>query len=245
MDFTGKTVVVTGSARGLGKAIAQRFAGLGANIIINGTSKTVLNTEKELLDKGYKVKAFIGDISVPENAKQLINTAVETFGTVDVLVNNAGITRDKLLLKMDVDDWDDVLDINLKSAFLCTKEVIRLMMKKRQGRIINITSIIGVIGNAGQANYAASKAGLAGFTKSVAKELGTRGITCNAVAPGFIETDMSQQLPDEIKEKYIANVPLKRLGTPSDVTGMVCFLASDDAKYITGQIIHVDGGLVM
>jgi 3-oxoacyl-[acyl-carrier protein] reductase len=245
LDYTGKTVIVTGSARGLGKAIAEKFAELGANVIINGTSETVLITEKEFLDKGYKVKAFIGDISLPENAQMIVKTAVETFGTVDVLVNNAGIVRDKLLMKMGIEDWDDVLNINLKSVFLCTKEVIRLMMKKRQGRIINISSIIGVMGNAGQANYAASKAGIIGFTKSTAKELGSRGITCNAVAPGFIESDMSQQLPDDIKENYIANVPLRRAGTPSEVAGVVCFLASEDAEYITGQVIHVDGGLVM
>ena len=245
MDYTGKTCIVTGSARGLGKAIAEKFAELGANVIINGTSETVLVTEKEFSDKGYKVKAFIGDISLPENARMIVKTAVEVFGTVDILVNNAGIVRDKLLMKMRIEDWDDVLNINLKSVFLCTKEVIRLMMKKRQGRIINISSIIGVMGNAGQANYAASKAGIIGFTKSTAKEMGSRGITCNAVAPGFIESDMSQQLPEDIKENYIANVPLRRAGTPSEVAGVVCFLASEDAEYITGQVIHVDGGLVM
>lgn len=245
MDFTGKTVIVTGSTRGLGKAIAEKFAKFGANVIINGTSNTVLETEEEFLNKGYKVKAFIGDISVPENVRLLIKTAVEVFGAVDVLVNNAGIVRDRLLMKMSIEDWDEVLRINLKSVFLCTKEVIRLMMKKRQGSIINITSVIGVMGNAGQANYAASKAGIIGFTKSMAKELGSRGITCNAVAPGFIESDMSKQLPDEIREKYITNVPLRRAGTPSEVAGVVCFLASGDAEYITGQVIHVDGGLVM
>lgn len=245
MDFTAKTVIVTGSSRGLGKAIAEKFALLGANVVINGTSETVLVTEKEFLNKGYRVKANIGDVSQPENAKALINTAVEFFGTVDVLVNNAGIVRDMLLMKMSVEDWESVLDINLKSAFLCTKEAIKPMMKKRQGRIINITSVIGVMGNAGQANYAASKAGMIGFTKSVAKELGSRCITCNAVAPGFIESDMSQQLSDDLKEKYIANVPLRRAGTPAEVAGVVCFLASEDAKYITGQVIHVDGGLVM
>lgn len=245
LDFTGKTVIVTGSTRGLGKAIAEKFAKFGANVIINGTSNTVLETEEEFLNKGYKVKAFIGDISVPENVRLLIKTAVEVFGAVDVLVNNAGIVRDRLLMKMSIEDWDEVLRINLKSVFLCTKEVIRLMMKKRQGSIINITSVIGVMGNAGQANYAASKAGIIGFTKSMAKELGSRGITCNAVAPGFIESDMSKQLPDEIREKYITNVPLRRAGTPSEVAGVVCFLASGDAEYITGQVIHVDGGLVM
>ncbi|NLY17510.1 MAG: 3-oxoacyl-[acyl-carrier-protein] reductase [Clostridiaceae bacterium] len=245
MDFTGKTVIVTGSTRGLGKAIAEKFAMLGANVVINGTSETVLKTEKEFSDKGYKVKAFIGDISVSENVQMLVKTAVDTFGTVDVLVNNAGIVRDKLLMKMSIEDWDEVINVNLKSVFLCTKEVIRLMMKKRQGRIINISSVIGVMGNAGQANYAASKAGIIGFTKSIARELGSRGITCNVVAPGFIESDMSQQIPEEMREKYIANVPLRRAGTPLDVAGAVCFLASEDAEYITGQVIHVDGGLVM
>jgi len=245
MDFTGKTVIVTGSTRGLGKAIAEKFAMLGANVVINGTSETVLKTEKEFSDKGYKVKAFIGDISVSENVQMLVKTAVDTFGTVDVLVNNAGIVRDKLLMKMSIEDWDEVINVNLKSVFLCTKEVIRLMMKKRQGRIINISSVIGVMGNAGQANYAASKAGIIGFTKSIARELGSRGITCNVVAPGFIESDMSQQIPEEMREKYIANVPLRRAGTPLDVAGAVCFLASEDAEYITGQGIHVDGGLVM
>ncbi len=245
MDFEGKTVVVTGSTRGLGKAIAEKFAGLGANVVINGTSETVFQTEAEFLKKGYRVKAFEGDISLPEKAQGLIQTAVEAFGTIDVLVNNAGVIRDGLLMKMSVEDWDTVLDINLKSAFLCTKAVSRLMMKKRNGTIINITSVIGVMGNAGQANYAASKAGMIGLTKSAAKELGAWGITCNAVAPGLIETDMSNHLPDEIKEKYIAVIPLKRAGTPSEVADTVCFLASDKAKYITGQVIHIDGGMVM
>ncbi|HEY8500636.1 MAG TPA: 3-oxoacyl-[acyl-carrier-protein] reductase [Clostridia bacterium] len=245
MDFSGKTVVVTGSSRGLGKAIAEKFASLNANIVINGTSETVLKTESELLEKGYKVKAVIGDISIDENAKKLIDTAVSEFGTIDVLVNNAGIVRDKLLMRMTEEDWDSVLDINLKSAFLCTKAASKIMMKKRQGTIINITSVVGLMGNAGQANYAASKAGMIGLTKSAAKELGSWGITCNAVAPGFIYTDMSDALSDEIKEKYIAMVPLKRAGTPDEVAGAVCFLASDDAKYITGQVINIDGGMVM
>lgn len=245
MDFSGKTVVVTGSARGLGKAIAEKFAQSGANVILNGTSKTVYTVEEEFLKKGYKVKAVEGDISIPEKAQELIDTAVKTYGTVDVLVNNAGVIRDKLMMKMSVEDWDTVLDINLKGAFLCTKAITRLMMKKRQGCIINITSVVGVMGNAGQANYAASKAGLIGFTKSVAKELGAWGITCNAIAPGFIETDMSDQLSDEIKERYLAVIPLKRAGTPSEVADAAAFLASEKAKYITGQVIHIDGGMVM
>jgi 3-oxoacyl-[acyl-carrier protein] reductase len=245
MDFSGKTVVVTGSSRGLGKAIAEKFASLNANIVINGTSETLLKTESEFLEKGYLVKAVIGDISIEENARRLIDVAVNEFGTVDVLVNNAGIVRDKLLMRMTEEDWDSVLDTNLKSAFLCTKAAVKLMMKKRQGTIINITSVVGLMGNAGQTNYAASKAGMIGFTKSVAKELGPWGITCNAVAPGFIGTDMSDALTDEFKEKYIAMVPLKRAGTPDEVAGAVCFLASDNAKYITGQVINIDGGMVM
>lgn len=245
MNFSGKTVVVTGSSRGLGKAIAEKFASLNANIVINGTSETLLKTESEFLEKGYLVKAVIGDISIEENARRLIDAAVNEFGTVDVLVNNAGIVRDKLLMRMTEEDWDSVLDTNLKSAFLCTKAVTKLMMKKRLGTIINITSVVGLMGNAGQTNYAASKAGMIGFTKSVAKELGPWGITCNAVAPGFIGTDMSDALTDEFKEKYIAMVPLKRAGTPDEVAGAVCFLASDNAKYITGQVINIDGGMVM
>lgn len=245
MDFSGKTVVVTGSTRGLGKAIAEKFAQSGANVILNGTSKSVYQTEEEFLQKGYSVKAVEGDISIPEKAQELIDTAVKAYGTVDVLVNNAGVVRDKLMMRMSVEDWDTVLDINLKSTFLCTKAITRLMMKKRQGCIINITSVVGIMGNAGQANYAASKAGMIGFTKSVAKELGAWRITCNAIAPGFIETDMSDQLPDEIKERYMAVIPLKRAGTPSEVADAVCFLASEKAKYITGQVIHIDGGMVM
>ncbi|HAA24730.1 MAG TPA: 3-oxoacyl-[acyl-carrier-protein] reductase, partial [Ruminiclostridium sp.] len=233
MDFSGKTVVVTGSSRGLGKAIAEKFASLNANVVINGTSETVLKTESEFLEKGYRVKAVIGDVSIDENARKLIDTAISEFGAVDVLVNNAGIIRDKLLIRMTEEDWDSVLDANLKSAFLCTKAAAKPMMKKRHGTIINITSVVGHMGNAGQANYASSKAGMIGFTKSVAKELGPWGITCNAVAPGFILTDMSGALNDQIKEKYIAMVPLKRAGTPDEVADAVCFLASDSAKYIT------------
>ncbi|NLM27050.1 MAG: 3-oxoacyl-[acyl-carrier-protein] reductase [Clostridiaceae bacterium] len=245
MDFSGKTVVVTGSSRGLGKAIAEKFASLNANVVINGTSETVLKTESEFLEKGYRVKAVIGDVSIDENARKLIDTAISEFGAVDVLVNNAGIIRDKLLIRMTEEDWDSVLDANLKSAFLCTKAAAKPMMKKRHGTIINITSVVGHMGNAGQANYASSKAGMIGFTKSVAKELGPWGITCNAVAPGFILTDMSGALNDQIKEKYIAMVPLKRAGTPDEVADAVCFLASDSAKYITGQVINIDGGMVM
>lgn len=245
VDFTAKTVVITGSSRGLGKEIAKKYAQLGANVVINGTSKTIFETEQEFIEQGYSVKAYEGDISSAENAKAIIEFAVKSFGTVDVLVNNAGIIRDKLLVRMSDEDWDSVLDINLKSVFLCTKAVAKLMMKKRAGTIINITSIVGVTGNAGQANYAASKSGMIGFTKSIAKELGSWGVTCNAIAPGFIETDMSNQLSDEIKEKYITAIPLRRAGTPSEVADVVCFLSSDMAKYITGQVIHIDGGLVM
>lgn len=245
MDFTGKTVVVTGSSRGIGKAVAEKFAGFGACVVINGTSGTVFDTEKEFAEKGYRVKAFEGDVSMPENARALMDFAVENFGQVDVLVNNAGITRDKLLVRMNDEDWDSVLDVNLKSAYLCTKAAVRFMMKKRHGTIINISSVVGVAGNAGQANYAASKAGLIGFTKSVAKELASWGITCNAVAPGFIETDMTGGLSDEIREKFIAAIPLGRAGTPSEVADAVIFLASDMARYITGQVIHIDGGMVM
>mgnify|MGYP000123500282 CR=1 FL=1 len=245
MNFTGKTVVVTGSSRGIGRSIAEKFAVLGANVVINGTSKTIFETEKEFAEKGYSVKAFEGDISIAENAKALIVFAVETFGTVDVLVNNAGITRDKLLVRMSEEDWDDVLDTNLKGAFLCTKAAAKIMVKQRSGKIINITSVAGVMGNPGQANYSASKAGMIGLTKTTAKELASRGITCNAVAPGLTISRMTEALPEKVKENYLSNIPLGRFGTPEDVANVVGFLASDDANYITGQVIHIDGGLVM
>lgn len=245
MDFTGKTVIVTGSTRGIGYAVACAFLEAGASVMLTGTGASVNDVVSELKNKGYKAEGFIGDLSVPSNAQELIDKTIEFFGGIDVLVNNAGITCDKLLIRMEEEDWDKVMNVNLKSTFLCTKAAARIMMKKRKGTIINISSIVGLMGNAGQANYAASKAGIIGFTKSVAREFASRGITCNVIAPGFIETQMTGALPEEIKENYLKSIPLGRFGTPSDVADLAVFLASDKARYITGQVINIDGGLYM
>ena len=245
MNFEGQTIVVTGSTRGLGKSIAERFASLGANVIINGRKDTVFEVKDEFIAKGYKCEAIKSDVSSWDGASLLIETTIKLFGKIDVLVNNAGITNDKLMLKMNEADWDSVLDINLKSAFMCTKFASRYMLKQRKGRIINITSVVGIIGNVGQTNYSASKAGMIGLTKSTAKEIGSRGITCNAVAPGFISTDMTEVLNEQVTKAYLDNIPLKRFGTPDDVANVVEFLASEKASYITGQVIDIDGGLVM
>lgn len=244
-DMTGKTVVVSGSTRGIGRAIAERFAELGANVVLSGTTEAVQDVAAELRNAGHAVTGVQADVSVPEQAQQLIDTAVGVYGTVDVLVNNAGITRDGLLIRMGEDDWDRVMEVNLKGTFLLTKAAAKIMMKKRFGRIVNITSVVGVAGNAGQANYAASKAGIIGFTKSIARELGSRGITCNAVAPGFIESHMTDTLPESVRESYLKSIPAGRYGTPSEVAGLVVFLSSQEAAYITGQVVHIDGGLQM
>ncbi|NLC67345.1 MAG: 3-oxoacyl-[acyl-carrier-protein] reductase [Clostridiaceae bacterium] len=247
MQLKGKTAIITGSARGLGKAIALKLAGMGANIVLNdiASSKDIDSTADEFRAMGYNVIVTKGDVRNKDDVENMVNKAVEAFGSVDILVNNAGITRDTLIIKMSEEDWDDVLDINLKGAFLCTKAVARVMMKQRSGKIINIASVAGVMGNPGQANYSASKAGLIGLTKTTAKELASRGITCNAVAPGLIQSKMTEVLPEKIKENYLKNMPLGRFGTPDDVADVVGFLASPASDYITGQVIHIDGGLVM
>lgn len=245
MQLKGKTAVVTGSGRGIGKAIALKLLQMGANVVLNGTSDVVEKTAEEFKAAGYNAVATRGDVKNPQDAEAMINTAVEAFGGIDILVNNAGITRDTLMVRMSEKDWDDVLDTNLKGAFLCTKAAARIMMKQRRGRIINVTSVVGVTGNPGQANYCASKAGMIGLTKSTAKEFASRGITCNAVAPGAIETQMTEILPEKVKSNYLNNIPLGRFGTPEDVANVVGFLASEEANYITGQVIHIDGGLVM
>lgn len=245
MDFSGRTVIVTGSTRGIGKTTAERFAECGANVMICGTTDKVQDVVNALKGKGCHAAGFVGDLAAPENAQALVDQTLEAFGGLDVLVNNAGITRDKLLIRMEEEDWDAVMNVNLKSAFLLTKAAVKVMMKKKKGAIINIASVVGLMGNASQANYAASKAGLIGFTKSVAREYARRGITCNAVAPGFIETEMTGSLPEEVKEHYLKTIPLGRPGTTSDVADLVVFLASDRAQYITGQVINIDGGLHM
>ena len=247
MQLSGKTAVITGSARGLGKAIALKLAQMGANIVLNDIegSDSIESTAKEFKDRGFNVAVSKGDVRSEDDVNKLMNTAVDTFGSLDILVNNAGITRDTLMLRMTEKDWDDVLSINLKGAFMCTRAAAKIMIKSRSGSIINLASVSGVIGNAGQANYSSSKAGLIGLTKSTAKELASRNIRCNAVAPGFIASKMTDVLPDKVREMYLANIPLGRFGAPEDVADVVGFLASDWARYVTGQVINIDGGLVM
>ncbi len=241
MDFTGKTAVITGSARGIGKTIAQAFASRGGNVVIcDVNEEAVKTTVSEFGDRGLGVRA---DVTIAADIEALLEKTIEKFGRVDVVVNNAGITRDALMIRMDEKDWDLVLDINLKGTFLVSKLAAKIMMKQRAGRIVNISSVVGLGGNAGQANYAASKAGLIGLTKSAAKELAARGITVNAVAPGFIQTEMTDHLPDAAKEMFLNNIAMKRPGTPKDVAEAVLFLASDEAAYITGQVLAIDGGL--
>ncbi|HEX3030317.1 MAG TPA: 3-oxoacyl-[acyl-carrier-protein] reductase [Clostridia bacterium] len=247
MQLKGKTALITGSGRGLGKAIAIKFAQLGANVMLHGSagSKSIDATVEEFKAAGYNFAVTTCDVRDEEAVKKAVKTAVDTFGSLDILVNNAGITKDKPLLMMSEEDWDSVLDINLKGAFICTKAAGKVMIKQKRGKIINISSVAGVYGNKGQANYSASKAGMIGLTKSTAKELASRGITCNAVTPGAIKTEMTDILPEDVRNTYLNNIALGRFGTPEDVANVVAFLASDLSDYITGQVIDIDGGLVM
>lgn len=243
MDFSKKTVIVTGSGRGIGKSIALKFAELGANVIVCDIEKELAETTAGQIGNG--ALGLKADVTNAADIDNLLEKARKEFGHIDIVINNAGITRDTLMIRMAEKDWDMVLDINLKGAFLVTKAAAKVMMKQRYGRIINISSIVGINGNAGQANYSASKAGLIGLTKSAAKELGARGVTVNAVAPGFIETEMTEHLPDEAKEAFLGRVLIKRPGSSDDVASAVLFLASDEASYITGQVLPVDGGLTI
>ena len=246
MKLAEKVAIVTGSTRGIGQAIAEELARQGAKVVISGRNgERAQQVAAAIQEAGGEAIAVQADVSHMEDAQRLVKETLERWGRIDILVNNAGITRDNLLLRMSEEEWDTVLQVNLKGAFNCTKSVTRQMMKQRQGCIINITSVVGQMGNAGQANYAASKAGLIGFTKSVARELASRNITCNAVAPGYIQTDMTAALDDAVKDSLKKQIPLGRLGTPEDVARVVAFLCSDDAAYITGQVINVDGGMVM
>ena len=245
----GKCAVITGSTRGIGKAIAIKYASLGCNIVINYRSEKDEVNARELSDEIGKlgvdtliVKANIGDF---EEAKNLVEKAKEKFGKVDILVNNAGITKDNLILRMNESDFDNVINVNLKGSFNCLKAVTPIMLKQKYGKIINMASVVGVIGNPGQVNYCASKAGVIGMTKSLAKELGGKNINVNAIAPGFIDTDMTRVLSEEQKKNILSQVPLKRLGLVSDIANVAAFLASEDSDYITGQVIHVDGGMAM
>lgn len=238
-----KTVVITGSSRGIGRQLAIRFAKEGANIVLNARKEIDSELITTIESFGVKTHVVIGDVQEFEQAKVLIEEAKETFGSVDVLINNAGITKDMLLMRMTGEMFDDVVSVNLKGTFNTIKHVSKIMLKQRSGTIINMSSVIGQIGNIGQANYAASKAGVIGLTKSVAKELASRGITCNAIAPGFIETDMTDQLSDKVKEATLEHIPLKKLGSTDDIADTAIFLAKQ--SYITGQVLNVDGGMVM
>jgi 3-oxoacyl-[acyl-carrier protein] reductase len=246
-DTVKRTVVVTGGTRGIGRAICLAFAGPGVSIYFNysSASEAALETERLVADAGGYAKGMQVNVSSEKEVEGFFEKIIEETGRIDVLVNNAGITRDGLLVRMKEKEWDDVLDVNLKGTFICTKIATKPMMKQRYGRIINISSVVGISGNPGQANYVASKAGIIGFTKAVAKELSSRGITANAVAPGFIETDMTASLPEKAKEAMINQIPLGRAGRPEDVAAAVLFLASDSAAYITGQVINVNGGMYM
>lgn len=241
----GKTALITGAARGIGKSIAMKFAEEGANVAFSDLNydENMEATEAELKALGVEAKGYASNAASYDDSEKLINTVVEDFGRIDILVNNAGITRDNLLMRMQEKDWDAVLTVNLKSAFNLTKAVQRVMMKQRVGSIINMSSVVGVSGNAGQSNYSASKAGMIGFTKSIAQELGSRNIRCNAIAPGFIETDMTHKLSDELREAWIKNIPLRRSGKPEDVADVATFLASDLSSYVSGQVINVCGGM--
>lgn len=243
----GKCAIVTGAAKGIGKAIALKLASLGANIVLNyrSSEEKAIETENEIKALGVEVLRVKGDISNISDVENLINSAKEKFGKIDIMVNNAGITKDTLILRMKEEDFNSVIDVNLKGVFNCLKTITPVMVKQKSGKIINLSSVVGIAGNAGQVNYAASKAGVIGMTKSLAKEIGARGITVNAVAPGFIETDMTEVLGEKFKEETKKAIPLKRLGKPEDVANVVAFLASEDADYITGQVIQVDGGMVM
>ncbi len=247
MLLEGKTALVTGASRGIGRSIAETLAAEGAKVAINyaGNVKAAEEAKAAIEAAGGEAILVKADVSDPAAVQEMISTVTEAFGQIDILVNNAGITRDGLLMRMKDEDWDAVISTNLKGVYNCTKAVTKLMMKKRYGRIVNMTSVVGITGNAGQTNYSAAKAGVIGFSKSAAKELSSRGITVNMVAPGFIDTDMTAVLPEKVKEEMAAGIPLGRIGKAQDVANAVLFLVSDQASYITGQVVNVDGGMVM
>jgi 3-oxoacyl-[acyl-carrier protein] reductase len=244
--LSGKVALVTGGGRGIGKAIVMELAAQGADVVVCDIDPAIAEqTAGEAKASGVRSLSVKADISKSDDVEAMVRQAIDAMGKIDILVNNAGITRDSLLMRMDEKDWDLVLTINLKGAFLCTKAVVRSMMKQRSGKIVNIASVVGLTGNAGQANYAASKSGLIGFTKASAKEVATRNIQVNAVAPGYIETEMTAHLPQEAKDAFLAQIPMRRPGTPTDVAKVVAFLASPASDYVTGQVIPIDGGMVM
>jgi 3-oxoacyl-[acyl-carrier protein] reductase len=245
MKLKGRVAMVTGAAQGIGKSIAESLAKEGADIIVSDINIDAAKiTADEIAKLGVKTLATKANVADAESVKASVEEAVKTFGKIDILINNAGITKDNLLIRMKEEEWDAVLTVNLKSMFLCTKAIAPLMMKNRWGRIVNIASIVGEMGNFGQANYSAAKAGAIGFTKTAARELASRGITCNAIAPGFIDTAMTQKLSDDVKKRLCDQIPLTRLGTPDDIAKAVVFLCAD-AEYITGQVVNVNGGMYM
>lgn len=245
--LTGKTALVTGASRGIGRAIAIKLAEAGANVVVNyaGSEAAAAETVAKVKELGRDAIMVRANVSSAEEVGEMFKAALDHFGTIDILVNNAGITRDNLLMRMKEEEWDEVIATNLKGVFNCLKAATRPMMKQRSGKIINITSVVGVLGNAGQANYVAAKAGVIGLTKTAARELASRGITVNAVAPGFIDTEMTAVLPEDVKSGLISQIPLARLGQTEDIASVVLFLASDAANYMTGQTLHVDGGMYM
>lgn len=247
MLLEGKTALVTGASRGIGRAIALRLAAEGADVAVNfaGSLAKAEEVKEAIIKMGRKAVAIQADVKDVSSVASMVEEVKKTFGRIDILVNNAGVTRDGLLMRMKDEDWETVIDTNLRGVFQCTKAVSKIMMKQRYGRIVNMASVVGLVGNAGQANYAASKAGVIGFSKSVARELASRGITVNMVAPGCIDTDMTAVLSDKVREAMLADIPLARVGKPEDVANAVAFLVSDEAAYITGQVINVDGGMVM
>jgi 3-oxoacyl-[acyl-carrier protein] reductase len=247
MSLSNRVAIVTGSGRGIGRAIALRLAEAGANVVVNdiGDGKPVEAVIREIKAMGRQALPVLADVSSASEVERLVGETTSAYGRLDILVNNAGIARDQLLLRMTEEEWDRVISVDLKSVFLCTRAVLKHMVKQRWGRIISIASIVGIVGNPGQANYASAKAGIIGFTRTIAKEVASRGITVNAIAPGFIETEMTQRLKEEWREELKKRIPLGRLGSPGDVAEAVAFLASEEAGYITGQVLAVDGGMVI